>query len=90
MCSTADSIEANVEQGSHRVVEGNKQLVKAIKHQVIYIALLKVLLLFTTHFVALKTKTLLLSLVYSHHNCHHNCNCSDYCVKSCWCYKVMT
>ena len=29
-----DSIEANVEQGAHRVVEGNTQLVKAIKHQV--------------------------------------------------------
>ncbi|XP_065889537.1 syntaxin-7-like isoform X2 [Dysidea avara] len=28
-----DSIEANVEQGAHRVTEGNKQLVKAIKHQ---------------------------------------------------------
>ena len=34
-----DSIEANVERGSHRVVEGNKQLVKAIKHQVKYNAL---------------------------------------------------
>ena len=31
---TVDSIEANVEQGAHRVEEGNKQLVKAIKHQV--------------------------------------------------------
>ena len=29
-----DSIEANVEQGAHRVEDGNKQLVKAIKHQV--------------------------------------------------------
>ena len=80
--SIVDSIEANVEQGAHRVEEGNKQLVKAIKHQVNYSPQCCNNSLCCS-LSEKEQKVVLLYLVYINNCCNCPCNNSFGCFKNC-------